>query len=372
MWGKYKEHGEQWVEDILLLPGFEWTAESYANLALALPASPALWKRVDQWGPDADRLYWTYVERHTNFEEHWVNVLAKWKEVSRPWSSLELVAQLVGERAAKGTIPIPTAEQVMDVLEQALRGESVESHHQQGSMLSYYVEQLFCFLDTQAADVVRMAPLEWGWFRILEHTKRGVKVLQKQITSSPELFVDLLKIVFRAEGEPKHAVTEEERTRAEQAYHVLHEIHSLPGSISDDNAALDGAALRSWVMETRRLAMEARRLGICDDRIGKILSYAPASPDGSWPCIEVRDLIEEIQSPEVEDGFRAGKYNQRGVIMRGKGGGQEWELATKYHTFADQVRTRWPRTAAILDCLARGYEGEAKDWDERAKRDEYE
>ena len=100
-------------------------------------------------------------------------------------------------------------------------------------------------------------------------------------------------------------------------------------------------------------------------------SYSPQLPDGTWPCEEVRDIIEEIQSFGIENGLRIGKCNQRGVIMRGKGGKQEWDLAKKYRALADQVRTSWPRTAGILDSLAKGYEGEAKEWDKQAEWEEY-
>jgi hypothetical protein len=263
----------------------------------------------------------------------------------------------------------------MDILEQALRtDESVEPHPQQGAMLSYHVEHVFSFLDTQDVDVARMARLEWGWLRILENTKRGPRVLQSQVTSSPELFVELLKAVFRAEDEPRDKVISDDQRRiGEQAFRVLKSIHTVPGcQPTDAGEVVDQSKLREWVIGARKLAEEAKQLRVCDSQIGQVLSYAPSSPDGSWPCVEVRNLIEEIQSPGLESGLRVGRYNQRGAFFRDTGGKQEWELAKKYHAIADQVRTQWPRTAAILDGMARGYEEEAKHWDEEAKREEFE
>jgi hypothetical protein len=240
-------------------------------------------------------------------------------------------------------------------------------------MLSYYIEHIFLFLDTQSVDQERMARLEWGWLRVLEHTKRGAKVLQQQVTSSPELFVELLKVLFLAEGEPKNKnISEDERRIAEQAFNLLRGIHTIPGYLSNSGAkVIDSIALREWVLKAHKLAQEIGRLRVCDSQIGQILSYAPSSPDGSWPCLEVRDLIEELQSPVLENGFRVGKYNQRGVICRGEGGKQEWDLVKHYRELAEKVRNSWPRTAGILDGLAKGYENEARHWDEQAKRDEY-
>ena len=375
VWSKYREGGEKWLDDVLVLSGLTWTDESHANIALAIPSSPALWKRVEQWGAGAERLYWKNVEIRGNFEEHWAHVLAKWKEVSRPWSSLELVAHLVDERHRKSPIQKPGANEIMDILEQALQGgKDTEPLRQQGTMLTYYVEQVFGFLDTQDVDLIRMARLEWGWLRVLEHTKRGPRTLQNQVTSSPELFVELLKAVFRAEDEPRDkTVSEEQRKKGEQAYHVLNGIHSVPGyQPTEGGGTVDQSRLREWITSARRLAEEAKQLRVCDSQIGQILSYAPSSPDGSWPCIEVRNLIEEIQSQRLESGLRIGRYNQRGVFCRDTGGKQEWELAKKYRAYADQVRAQWPRTAALLDGLAKGYEGEAKQWDEEATREEFE
>jgi len=165
----YKKEGEKWLEDVLAKPGMTWTPEAYANLALGVPASPVLWKRVQRWGKKADNLYWRNVEIRGDVRKHWPQVLDKWKEVTRPWSSLELLARLVDERHADTTSKRPSAEQVMSILDQALQAdESVEPLRQKGQMLSYYAEHLFLFLDTQNVDPERMARLEWGWLRVLD------------------------------------------------------------------------------------------------------------------------------------------------------------------------------------------------------------
>ena len=375
VFSKYRKEGEKWLEHLLASPKIIWTPESYANLALGLPPSPTLWDQLEKWGQKADMLYWQNVEIRGNVLEHWPRVIEKWKKAIRPWSSLKLLARLVNERNADTITKKPSADQVMDILDQALNSdESVEPLRRKGQMLAHYAEQLFIFLDSQSVDPERMAQLEWSWLRVIEHTKRGAKVLPKQVTSSPKIFVELLKVVYRAEGEPKkETISEDEKKIGRQASHLLEGIHTIPGlkSIGDDKI-IDPSVLQNWVNGARKLAQDIGRLKVCDTQIGHILSYAPQSPDGSWPCVEVRDLIEEIQSSNLDNGFRTGKYNQRGVVFRGPGGKQEWDLVKHYQELAERVRIGWPRTAAILDNLAKDYEYEAKHWDEEAKRDEYE
>ncbi len=73
-------------------------------------------------------------------------------------------------------------------------------------------------------------------------------------------------------------------------------------------------------------------------------------PDGVWPATPVRDAIEALASSAVEDGFKAGVYNGRGVTKREylEGGEPEFILAEKYAAWATAVADKWPRTAAVL------------------------
>ena len=371
---KFQSEGDKWLEKVLASQDIEWTENVRANLTLALPASPSLWERVQHWG--VDRLYWSNVDFRGNLPEHWAYVLPKWQSVGRYSSSLELLAWVIDERHDQGEIPKPPPDVVMDVLGRVLQtDENVEPLRSHGNMLSYYIEHLFLFLDSQNAELQRVAELEWRWLHILRRTKRGTKALHTQITSSPKLFVDLLQTVFRGEGEPQSTETSEEQSQlAEHGYHLLKGIHTVPGyrRIDDQAETVDQQALLQWVEEARALSQSARRLTVCDSQIGEILSYAPNSPDGSWPCVEVRNVIEHIQSNKLDQGLHIGKQNQRGVVCRGPGGSQERELAAKYHELAEKVKAEWPRTAGILEGLARSYEGEAQWWDEQEKRDEYE
>jgi hypothetical protein len=128
--------------------------------------------------------------------------------------------------------------------------------------------------------------------------------------------------------------------------------------------------LKRWVCEARQLLDAAHRLEVGDMYIGDVLASGPAAPDGVRPCIEVRDLLEALQSSNVEDGLRLRLHNNRGVTMRGMldGGGQELELAAKYREQSEQLADQWPRTAAVLRGLAESYERVARHYEEDAER----
>ena len=102
---------------------------------------------------------------------------------------------------------------------------------------------------------------------------------------------------------------------------------------------------------------------------GRVLRYVPDDPDGVWPSRVVRDLVERIESPDLEKGLVLGLRNSRGVTSRGltDGGEQERALQARYLTYAEQVGGRWPRTAALLRRIARGYADEARRHDAEAE-----
>jgi hypothetical protein len=104
--------------------------------------------------------------------------------------------------------------------------------------------------------------------------------------------------------------------------------------------------------------------------IGQALVSAPADPDESWPPEVVRDLFEDLQSDEMEEGFYVEVLNRRGTTSRGleEGGAKERDLADQYRSDAQRMADRWPRTAAMLRKVAKSYENQAKRNEEQAER----
>jgi len=103
-----------------------------------------------------------------------------------------------------------------------------------------------------------------------------------------------------------------------------------------------------------------------------MLAHAPEDADGRWPCEDVRNLIEELGSEDLEQGLEVGVYNKRGAHFREKGGEQERRLMVKFQDYAEKVRSKWPRTTAVLNRIVKQYEREARWHDERDMIDEFE
>ena len=109
---------------------------------------------------------------------------------------------------------------------------------------------------------------------------------------------------------------------------------------------------------------------MADYCIGQVLAHAPRDPEGIWPAVPVRDLIEITRSHDVEQGLHVGVHNSLGVTLRAPndGGAQERDLARYYRRCSEETALEWPRTSVLLEQLAKSYEQEGVRQDEDAER----
>jgi hypothetical protein len=156
--------------------------------------------------------------------------------------------------------------------------------------------------------------------------------------------------------------------RGMNAFRLLSRWRTVPGQM--DDGTVDDAALRAWVAGAETELTQVDRLDIGRQYIGQVLAWAPADPDGTWPSLLVRELIEQMQSEHVESGFILATLNKRGVTSRGleDGGKQEASLVANYKSGAAKFANKWPTTASMLRKLAERYEADARREEGSAER----
>ena len=95
----------------------------------------------------------------------------------------------------------------------------------------------------------------------------------------------------------------------------------------------------------------AGRVKVGHQMIGQMLSGWPA---GSGRHVakqaRIREVIEELSSTHLEQGFGMGVYNSRGAVVKDPsvGGASERMLAERYEGLAAAIRAAYPRTAGML------------------------
>lgn len=276
------------------------------------------------------------------------------------------------------------AQLVRSVLDMTLENMTADEAKSFCSGLStHHLDDCFRFLDSCGVAQSELATLEWKWLPFLERQDRGLKSLQHELGNDPQLFVELLKCVYRPKSpenqDEEGEISDSQSSRASQAYSLLQVWKRVPG-LNDDAkmknkneiengmkpctpavvGTVDFEKLHTWIQKARGLADNCDRADICDAKIGRILAYAPEENDGTWPCASIRREIEDIASPELDRNFILETINRRGVHTVGKSGKQEQAIALRFRERCEQVRLQSPRVGILLRKLAEYYERDAE------------
>ncbi len=325
------------------------------------PFEAATWALVDRLPETGQTRYWREVSIPSLFQqspEEIERVIDELLGVGRPRAALNAV-EMVFKKVATG--------RMVRLLREAATNGSEPTGQQQirAHAISDALSDLSRRTDVTQDDLVR---LEFLYFEFLAHTKHGIRNLENAISTSPELFVQLLALTSKRDdgGEdppelrPGNEGSREKLTTV--AYRVLDSAKRLPGT--DADGRIDLERLRLWVITARKLAQGCARAHAGDSRIGTLLAAAAAGDDGIWPPEAVREILEEFGNDVMARGLRRGRYNARGVVWRATGGNQERDLVDQYRGWSRRIANRHPFTARVLESMASTYDGEAQ-WQDR-------
>jgi hypothetical protein len=350
--------GREWIEMKYAGVPQAWSPSQRAELLHSLPCDRRTWELAESADPDTTHRYWRLANPYAFREAHVEWVARRFLEHGRPYAAVDTLAV----HAKKD--PPPSATLIADTLEMAFR-TSPQDDPPMSSSFSHHVGQL---LDLIGADIPegRVAAIEWALLPLFRHD-RAPKRLHQALGRDPAFFVEVLAMVFRAEGEERRELSAEDQERARRGYELLQSWRTVPGA--GGNGGVDAEALTNWVEQARTSAAARGRGVIADQTIGQVLSGSPAGPDSSWPHPAVRDVMERIASTELERGFEIGVSNSRGIFSKNltEGGAQERALADRYAGFAAAIADRWPRTAATLRRIADQYRADGQREDREAE-----
>ncbi|PWB56026.1 MAG: hypothetical protein C3F13_02895 [Anaerolineales bacterium] len=357
--------GWDWIIKKTSTPVFRsCTPEQQAEFFICLSPKTQTWKFVETFGERVGERYWMTLRPNPFEIDDLRMAIQKLLENKRPHVALDIVTMHIDKIGS-----VISATSTMDALEMAIR---TKPEYDGEWRVFDHIDELFEAIErTGEIDESRLAYLEFALIRVLTNRGgRGPKFLNKELSLNPAFFIEVLCLAYCAEGEDKRELSEDESARAISCYELLHGWNLIPGM--ENNGSINSVALNDWVQKVRELSAQHKRVKVSDLAIGQVFSHSPKESDGTWPAIPIRDLMESINSDEINRGFMMGVSNNRGVTSRGllDGGTQERELADQYKQYADAIRTNWPRTAAVLDKLTGEYLSYARHEDVRAQLEE--
>jgi addiction module HigA family antidote len=258
--------------------------------------------------------------------------------------------------------------------EMVKEGNDKPGHYQ---LAHHDVETAFALIDKNPElTLEQKAGLEFSYIDALSqpwsrHENYGIPNLEKYVEAHPELFIQAVAWTYkRRDGgedpQERRIAPENVEHCATRGYKLLEGIRRIPGH--DDLGELKTESLAKWVKTVREACSELGRGEIADICLGKLFANAPEGSDGVWPCEPVRDVMEDIQSEKISEGAHTGRYNSRGVHLRGERGDQERELAEKYRGWTQALQYSHPFLAStLLMSMVKTYEHEASREDTEAE-----
>ena len=374
---RFHDEGWAWV-DRLDMTG--WSPEQVARFLIVLPFERRTWELAATRGEAASSLYWSLADPRLPTDGKSVDeVKAEARQavtmLLERGRSPEAIFALV---MARSSLPDLDSDLLLDTLEAALEILDRLLGHAAFGLVDFGIPLLIqelqrrCDQNEPGLDPRRLARLEFGYLHLLEDDSRSPAVLHRTLQDEPEFFVEVLGFVYRprnSTAERESEYSDQEKLRAAKAYQLLRSWKNIPGRSGENT--VNEQILTDWVRRARSLAGQRGILEACDSTIGELLAHAPGESDGSWPCIPVREVLEEIGTNEILGGWDVGIVNNRCLSWKSlrEGGVQERELASKYRAFAEAARIDYPRTAEALREVSKFYENQARQEDDRATLD---
>jgi hypothetical protein len=211
--------------------------------------------------------------------------------------------------------------------------------------------------------------IEWGFLPLLDgHHSASPKLLEQRLADDPAFFCEVIRTAFRSEKDdrPVEESTEQQKKNDANAYRLLHNWKTPPGSQKDGTYRSD--ALTAWLEKVKEICRESGHLEVALVMIGQVLINTPPDPDGFWMNCTAASILNAKEAKEMRNGFQTAVIASRGVYFC-TGGEDERKLAGKYRVRAEETEARnFRRLAGTFRNIAAFYSQVAE---REASRDSY-
>lgn len=350
IWKRYHINGWEWCDNI---GKSGWTPKQIGHFLACLPFTKEAWDRASQWLDENQGEYWFRTGANTYQADGDLAIaIEKLIEHGRPHSAINCL-----DRMRHAEQPI-NAEQCVRALLAAL-----SSSEPTYAMDGYHIVELIKFLQSEpSVSQEDLFKVEWAYLPLLDrHSGAAPKFLESRLASDPEFFCEVIQLIYRSkkEHQPSKELTEESKAIATNAWRLLHEWKTPPGSQEDEMFSEEH--FNEWLQRAKNLCIESGHLEIALINIGEVLIHAPSDPDGLWIHRAVATALNDRYAEDMRNGFRTGTYNSRGVHWVDPTGKPEKELAEQFRRKAEDVENAgFQRFAVTLRGLAESYEREAE------------
>ena len=349
-----RQRGASWLQDVLDDPRL--SASQRAAVLRRVPAQLDCWEVVAR-SQDDDNAYWQTAEMRVLPPNHMRYAIERLVACGRAWDAIDSVSLSIRSAKQEGVKTDLTVDVLIGLLHVACTQESVKI-----SSLSFEVGQVLDHIVELKADQVDVARLEILFYPLIGDYREPI-VLHHTLATESHLFVRLMEVAHR--GETMLGMDRSASFRI--AMSVLDGWRGCPGMTADGE--IDAVVMQQWVEAARQGLAAAELSEKGDHQIGRLLANSPEDENGMWPLPAVCELIDEVGSDNLDEGFIAGMCRGLMSSVRGAydGGQQEHESAQRYYALRKQIRSTSWHTARLLKKAADRYEERAVEEDDQAE-----
>lgn len=341
--------GWQWVDQLITAT---WSVEKKTSLLTLVPATKETWQRAEELLGVEARAYW---------KKAGVN---PWAEQEDVLAAVEKLLQNDRPKAALSSLNIlihKKANFPPDLAVRTLRG-LLSSEDTTSTIDQYDVLELIKWLqENPNADLDVLAEIEWAYLPwLIREEGAEPKTLEQAMAKDPRFFCEIIRIVFRSKKEESRdrSRTDLERNNAQNAFRLLHNWRTVPGTQSD--GTFNDEAFMTWILDAKRMSAESGHLDVAMGQVGEVLASAPTDPDGLWINRTVARALDDKDAAKMRSGFLRGRISLRGAYW-GTGGEEERKIAADYRSKAEALDGNgYPRLAGTVRDLATSFEREAR------------
>ncbi|WP_272987539.1 MULTISPECIES: hypothetical protein [Hyphomonas] len=325
------------------------TPQDAAAILACFPVTRETWDLVEQLPETYAAAYWK-AARPGHFmegEEDLLYALTSLQSAGRPRTALLLIEH------DSGRAPSPL---IADLLEGILQGEEPE-----GQMPGRHgLQNLFKAMEDDGSfDRLRLAQLEFGYIKAFAYGDiRLLATLQREVASSPSLYVDLVSAIYSAEGDDRSKPpTDAEKATASNAYQILTGLRRIPGYL--DDSSFEPAQFQNFADTALDLSGKCGRWNAFLSKFGELLAHTP-DESSNWFPPAVADFIEDTDEDRLWSGFSIGVMNLSGGVRWVKGDGVFYdEKADRFDALATAWSTSHPKLAAAFAEIASSHRSRA-------------
>jgi hypothetical protein len=258
VWGRFRGRAWPWIDQI---DTSQWAPWQKGQLLAYLPFAPDTWERVARLLGEDESPYWSKTNVNPYEAKNGLELaIDRLVDHGRAHAAIQCLEWMRHDGQALDS------QRAIQVL-QAVHHSSEDAYAIDVHAIVEVIQALQDDPSTNPDDLFRV---EWELLPLLDrHHGASPKLLEQRLADDPVFFCEVIRTVFRStkEDRPVEEPTEQQKNIATNAYRLLSEWRTPPGS--QRGGAYDGDALTAWLEAVKAACAESGHVEIALSRVGR-------------------------------------------------------------------------------------------------------